>query len=92
MTDALSRDLTISNMRGLHARAAAKFCQTAAAFQADITVTKGDITVGGCSLMALLMLGAGIGSTVTITAKGPEAATAIEALSSLINNRFDEPA
>ena len=91
VTEAATRDLEICNKRGLHARAAAKFCTMAANFDADIKVTKDDTTVGGCSLMALLMLGAGIGSTVTVSAEGPEAEEAVAALSELVTNRFDEP-
>lgn len=91
MSGEASLTLTISNQRGLHARAAAKFCQTASAFDADITVTKEDMTVGGSSLMALLMLGAGIGSSITITATGPDAEQAVKSLSALVDARFDEP-
>lgn len=90
MTSSFSRDIVIQNMRGLHARAASKFCTTAAAFDAKVTVTKDDMTVGGCSLMALLMLGAGKGSTITLRADGAEAEQAIIALSVLIDSRFDE--
>lgn len=86
------RDVTICNMRGLHARAAAKFCATAGAFDADVTVTKDGTTVGGRSLMALLMLGAGPGSVITLKAEGPDAEPALDALSALVEARFDEPA
>ncbi|MEM9233072.1 MAG: HPr family phosphocarrier protein [Pseudomonadota bacterium] len=91
MSPTATRELTIQNVRGLHARAAAKFCTTAAAFDAEITVTKDETSVGGTSLMALLMLGAGLGSTITISAEGPEAETAVGALAALVDNRFDEP-
>ena len=90
MSDEVSREVAIRNMRGLHARAAAKFCDMAADFISEITVTKDDTTVGICSLMALLMLGAGIGTSITVAAKGPDAEEAVSALAALIENRFDE--
>ena len=75
---AASRAVTIVNLRGLHARAAAKFCDLAQTFDAAITVSKDRTVVGGCSLMALLMLGAGKGSKISIAADGPDAEAAIE--------------
>ena len=81
---------TIVNMRGLHARAAAKICETASPFSAKITISKGGVTVGARSLMALLMLGAGKGSSVTITAEGEDADSALEAVRSLIEAGFHE--
>ena len=81
---------TIINMRGLHARAAAKICETASPFRAKITISKGGTTVGARSLMALLMLGAGKGSSVTIAAEGEDASEAVEAVRSLIEAGFHE--
>ena len=85
-----TRTLTIINQKGLHARATAKFVNCVDKFAATITVTKGQETVGGSSIMGILTLGAGIGSSITITATGLEAEEALEALTALINNRFGE--
>lgn len=81
---------TIVNRRGLHARASARFCAVAGSFDAAIHVTKDDITVGGRSIMGMLMLGAGMGSEVTITATGAQAAEAVDTLVKLIADRFGE--
>jgi phosphocarrier protein len=85
-----SADLEIVNVRGLHARAAARFCDLADRFDADITVCRENMRVGGCSLMALLMLGAGKGSVITVTAEGREAEAAIAALGELVRSGFGE--
>jgi phosphocarrier protein len=82
--------LEIRNQKGLHARASAKFVKCAAGFQSDISLTKDETSVNGLSIMGLLMLGAGIGSHVTIRASGADEGAAIEALSQLINDRFGE--
>ena len=63
------RILEIVNKKGLHARASAKFCQTVERFDADVRVTRGNETVGGTSIMGLMMLGAGIGSKITIASR-----------------------
>ncbi|MFZ5619198.1 MAG: HPr family phosphocarrier protein [Pseudomonadota bacterium] len=81
---------TIVNRRGLHARASARFCAVAGSFDAAINVTKDDITVGGRSIMGMLMLGAGVGSEVTISATGPQAAEAVDTLVRLIADKFGE--
>jgi phosphocarrier protein HPr len=86
----LSRDMGIVNRKGLHARATAKFVQCVEQFDADITVTKSGETVGGTSIMGILTLGAGIGSTITVTASGNEASQALDAIAQLIANRFGE--
>ncbi len=86
----LSREMPIVNRKGLHARATAKFVQCVESFDAEITVSKGGETVGGTSIMGILTLGAGIGSTITVTAKGPEAAQAMEAIAALVADRFGE--
>jgi phosphocarrier protein HPr len=86
----ISRDLPIINRKGLHARATAKFVQCVERFQSSITVSKSGETVGGTSIMGILTLGAGIGSTITVTASGPDAAEAMEAIASLVGNRFGE--
>ena len=88
--EAHEETIRIVNKRGLHARAAAKICETAAPFTAKITVTKDNTTVGARSLMALLMLGAGIGSHVIVRAEGADAAEAAEAMRALISAGFHE--
>lgn len=80
----------ICNARGLHARASAKFVKLASTFEADIRVTREGVTVNALSIMGLLMLGAGIGSTIEIAATGPDAAAAVTALSELVALRFEE--
>ncbi|HVZ52342.1 MAG TPA: HPr family phosphocarrier protein [Pseudolabrys sp.] len=84
------RDVQIVNKKGLHARASAKFVQTAEQFDANIAVTRGHETVGGTSIMGLMMLAAGTGTTITIACSGKDAAPAMDALSALVANRFGE--
>jgi phosphocarrier protein HPr len=84
------RAFVIRNKKGLHARASAKFVQTVEKFDADIRVTRGHETVGGTSIMGLMMLAAAPGTSITITATGREAAAAVEALEGLIASRFGE--
>jgi phosphocarrier protein len=86
----VSRDLTIVNQRGLHARASAKFVQTASGFQAEITVEKDGVTVGGTSIMGLMMLAASPGCRIRVTATGPDARHAMAALEDLVSSRFGE--
>ena len=85
-----SRDVTIVNERGLHARASAKFVKLAASFDAEIKVSRDGQEVDARSIMGLMMLAAGIGSRVEITAEGPEAEQALDALCELIDRKFDE--
>lgn len=82
----------ICNTRGLHARASAKFVKLASSFEADVRVVRDGVTVDARSIMGLLMLGAGNGSTIEIEADGADAAQAIEALSDLVSRKFDEDA
>lgn len=84
------RDLAIVNQRGLHARASAKFVQVAGEFQASVSVEKDGISVGGTSIMGLMMLAASPGCTIRVTASGPEATEAIDALAALVAARFGE--
>jgi phosphocarrier protein HPr len=84
------RTAEIVNQRGLHARAAAKFAALAGEFEAEISVSKGGQTVSGRSIMGLMMLAAGIGSEVTLSAKGPDAEAALDAICKLIADRFQE--
>ncbi len=86
------REFTIVNQRGLHARASAKFVQLAGSFDARITVEKDGMSVGGTSIMGLMMLAASPGCRITITAKGAEAIAAVSALGDLIAARFGEEA
>jgi phosphocarrier protein HPr len=86
----LSRELPIINRKGLHARATAKFVQCVELFDADITVTRAGETVGGTSIMGILTLGAGIGTSIVVTAKGADADKALDAIAALVANRFGE--
>ena len=87
---AVVREIEIVNKKGLHARASAKFVQTAEQFDAIITVSRGNESVGGTSIMGLMMLAAGPGITITIQATGNEAAAAVDALCALVASRFGE--
>jgi len=89
-TDTLVREVPITNKRGLHARASAKFVQMVEQFDAEVSVTRNGETVGGTSIMGLMMLAAGIGTTIEISAKGPEAARALDALTDLVTRKFGE--
>ena len=87
---AISRELLIINKRGLHARASAKFVQTVERFSAEVWVTKGNETVGGTSIMGLMMLSAGPGTSIVVSAIGPEAQAAVDALTELVASKFNE--
>jgi phosphocarrier protein HPr len=87
---AIVRVLRISNQRGLHARASAKFVQTVEKFEVDVQVSRGNETVGGTSIMGLMMLAAGPGSEITVVASGRERDEAVAALELLVNGRFGE--
>jgi phosphocarrier protein HPr len=87
---AVSRELPIINKRGLHARASAKFVQMVERFGAEVWVTRGGETVGGTSIMGLMMLSAGPGTTIVVSAIGPDAQAAIEALTELVASKFNE--
>lgn len=82
--------VTIRNRKGLHARASAKFVKCAEGFDAMIRVTRDGQTVGGTSIMGLMMLAAGPGAVLHIEAEGTEAPEAIEALVALIEAGFHE--
>ena len=88
----VSREFRIVNQRGLHARASAKFVQVAGGFDASVDVEKDGVKVGGTSIMGLMMLAASPGCNIRVTASGPEANEAIEALEALIAGRFGEEA
>jgi phosphocarrier protein HPr len=89
---AVSRELPIINKRGLHARASAKFVQMVERFNAEVWVTRGGETVGGTSIMGLMMLSAGPGTTIVVSAAGPDAQAAIDALTELVASKFNEEA
>jgi phosphocarrier protein HPr len=87
---AIFRELPIINKRGLHARASAKFVQMVERFNAEIWVTKGGETVGGTSIMGLMMLSAGPGTSIVVSAAGPEAQAALDSISELVAAKFNE--
>lgn len=84
------RTVTITNLRGLHARAAAKFVKLAARFASEITVRRNDAEVSGSSIMGLMMLAAGPGTKLDILASGQDAGAAVDALAELVMRKFDE--
>jgi phosphocarrier protein len=86
----ISRTIEITNRRGLHARASAKFVTLASTLRAKVEVEKDGARVVGTSIMGLMMLGAAIGDTVTISASGDGAEEAVAALSELVENKFGE--
>ena len=87
---AVSRELLIINKRGLHARASAKFVQAVERFNAQVWVTRGGETVGGTSIMGLMMLAAGPGTTITVAAAGADAEAALTAIAELVESKFNE--
>jgi phosphocarrier protein len=86
----VSASVDIVNERGLHARASARFVKIAGQFDAEVRVTKDDQTVDAQSIMGLMMLAAGPGSTIEISADGRQAKEALEALRRLVESRFEE--
>ena len=85
-------DVEIINQLGLHARAAARFVETASGFTAEVTVTNGDESVSGKSILGLMVLAAGQGTQLSLVANGPDAEQAVDALAALIAQRFHEKA
>ncbi len=90
MTVTSTRELTILNKLGIHARPAAQFVKTASAFLCEIRVEKDGEEVDGKSIMGLMMLAAGHGSVITVTAEGDDADQALAALEALVARRFEE--
>lgn len=86
----IERAIEIKNKLGLHARAAAKLVHIAARFKSDIKVRKGDEEVDGKSILGILLLAAGRGSSVTLRADGPDERDALDAIEQLIDAKFDE--
>jgi len=91
MTKNCSQEIKIQNVRGLHARATASFVKVADTFRSEIFVTNKDgLRVSGKSIMGLLMLGAPLGSTLTVEAVGNDAEKALKALTELVDEKFGE--
>lgn len=86
----IERDIEIKNKLGLHARAAAKLVHTAARFKSDIKIKKGDEEVDGKSILGILLLAAGRGSTILVKCDGPDERDALDAVEKLIDAKFDE--
>lgn len=86
----LVRDLKIINRKGLHARATAKLVQTVDRFSCDVWIARCGEVVGGRSIMGLLTLGAGIGTTISVAAMGEDADAALDAIAALVEDRFGE--
>jgi phosphocarrier protein len=86
----IERAIEIKNKLGLHARAAAKLVHTAARFKSDIKIRKGDEEVDGKSILGILLLAAGRGSSIVIKADGMDERDALEAVEKLIDAKFDE--
>ena len=84
------RDVEIKNKLGLHARAAAKLVHIAAKFKSDIKIRKGDEEVDGKSILGILLLAAGRGSTIRLRADGLDERDALDAIEKLIDAKFDE--
>jgi len=84
------REVTIKNKYGIHARPAALFVKTAGRFSSEITVEKEGMVVAGKSIMGLLTLEGYLGSVLKLTAVGPDAEAALDALQELVDRKFDE--
>ena len=84
------RTVQIVNRNGLHARPAAEIVKLAAKFKSDITIVKEDLDVNGKSIMGVMMLAAEHGSSITFRAEGPDADQALDALATLVSNKFGE--
>ncbi len=84
------RTVQIVNRNGLHARPAAEIVKLAAKYRSDITVARDDLEVNGKSIMGVMMLAAECGATISLRAEGPDAEEALDALATLIANKFGE--
>ena len=89
-SEPIVRSIGIVNMRGLHARASAKFVQLVSAYDAEVVVEKDGAKVGGTSIMGLMMLAASPGSSITVSATGNQAREVMDALQTLIADKFGE--
>ena len=90
MSEAATRTVEIVNKRGLHARASAKFVKLATEFDAEVRVSRDGTVVDARSIMGLMMLAAGIGSTIELVCSGRQAIEAMVALSALVEGKFGE--
>ena len=90
MSERCKAEIQIRNKKGLHARASAKFVKCAETFKANVRVTRDGQTVGGTSIMGLMMLAAGPGTMIVVEADGPEAPQALAALVALVKDGFGE--
>ena len=86
----VAREVVIANRRGLHARASARFVTLASTLPVEVRVEKDGHSVTGTSIMGLMMLGAAIGDTVTISAQGEDAQAAVDAACALVEDKFGE--
>ena len=86
----VSRRVLVPNALGMHARAAARFARRAATFASAIRVSRGGVSMDGKSIMGLLLLAAPRGSELTISAEGPDAREALDALTALVAQGFEE--
>lgn len=88
----VSRNVAINNRLGLHARAAARFVHLAGSFQARVTIARGERSVDGKSILGIMLLAASIGTSISVTADGPDEAAALDALCQLVDSGFGEHA
>ena len=88
----IRKELTIINKRGLHARASARFVQLVSAYDATVEVEKDGTSVGGTSIMGLMMLAASPGCSISVTVRGKQAVALMTALEELVASRFGEEA
>jgi phosphocarrier protein HPr len=86
----MERQVQIKNLKGIHARAAAKIVKVAEQFNATVTLSYNGATVSALSIMGLMLLSARLGVHVTLSAQGPQASQALDALTTLIEQKFDE--
>ncbi|SFN07705.1 HPr family phosphocarrier protein [Thermodesulforhabdus norvegica] len=87
---ALSREFTVSNRRGIHARVAAKIVEVVEKFSSDVTLRKGDLQANARSILDILSLACGCGTRITVEAKGPDEVMVIAALEELFKKKFGE--
>jgi phosphocarrier protein HPr len=87
---AVTRVMKICNEKGLHARASAKFVQVVEKYDARVSVSRSSESVGGDSIMGLMMLAAGPGTTITVAASGDDAEAALAAITELVESKFNE--
>ncbi len=90
MSDGVTREFVITNKLGLHARASATLVRIASKFEAEVTVAKEGHGVNGKSILGMMTLAAAMGSTVSVTCRGPDEAEALEAVGACIENKFGE--